>query len=124
MSTFSCPVVKIKLEKHPNADKLSICQIKGWTVVVKTSDFENETLGVYIPVDSITSKDHLLLGFLQGKRVKIVKLRDIISQGILLPLSKVIETYPLSFKKYPNIDDDLKNILEIKNGKNHLYQIN
>jgi len=89
MSTFSCPLVEFTLEKHPGADTLSIAHIKGWQVVVKTEEFLNETLGVYVPIDAVASETNQFLGFLGGKRVKTIKLRKIISQGILLPWSAV-----------------------------------
>ena len=111
MSTFSAPVVEVVLEKHPNADSLSIATFKGWQCIVKTSDFDNESLGVYIPVDAIAYADHPLLSFLQGKRVKTVKLRGILSQGVLLPLSKVKEAYNLN---NISVGDDLHETLQLK----------
>lgn len=56
MSTFKVEVVPVKLEKHPNADNLSLAVVKGWTCVVRTSDFENIKLAAYIPIDSIVPK--------------------------------------------------------------------
>jgi len=112
MSTLACPIVEVKLEKHPNADSLSLATVKGWQCCVKTSDFENEILGVYIPIDSVADKDHPLLGFLEGKKVRTCKLRGEISQGVLLPLSKVVKTYLL--KKYPEEGDEMSSILGVK----------
>jgi RNA ligase (TIGR02306 family) len=91
MSKFEAPLTTFTLSPHENADSLSIAQVGGWTCVVKTEDFINETLGVYLPLDSIADENHPLLFFLGGKRVKTVKLRGVISQGLLLPFSKVIE---------------------------------
>lgn len=91
MSLFTAPLSKFELEKHPNADSLSIAKVGGWQCVVKTSEFENETLGVYIPLDAIAAADHPLLSFLEGKRVKTCKLRGALSQGVLLPWNKVKE---------------------------------
>lgn len=116
MSTFSCPVVKFRLEKHPNADSLSLAHIKGWTCIIRTEDFKNEELGVYIPLDAVADKDHPLLGFLGGKKVKTMKLRGIISQGVLLPYSQV-EYHLLKDKKLPKVvveGDDLHEVLGVK----------
>lgn len=33
MSTFKCPVVKLVVEDHPNADKLDIVTIGGYTCI-------------------------------------------------------------------------------------------
>jgi RNA ligase (TIGR02306 family) len=93
MSTFAVPVVEYVLEKHPNADVLSIAKIKNtdWQCIVKSSEFVNEasTIGVYVKTDSIAAKDNPFLAFLEGKKIKTVRLRGVISQGILIPGSKV-----------------------------------
>lgn len=111
MSTFECPIVKVKLEKHPNADSLSLAIVKGWQCCVKTVDFENEQYGVYIPIDSVAPADHPLLGFLEGKKVKTVKLRKEISQGVLLPYSLVQKQYNLNGAQ---LNQDLSSILGVK----------
>jgi len=113
MSTFKAEVVRYQLKPHSNAETLSIAEVKGWEVVVKTSDFEVQTgLGVYIPLDAVASVDHPLLSFLEGKRVKTRRLRGVYSQGVLLPLEKVIDAYLL--KKFPTEGDDLTSILKVK----------
>lgn len=93
MSTFSCPVVKFRLKPHSNADTLSIAEVKGWEVVVRTNEFESEQLGAYIPLDAVAPADHPFLGFLEGKKVKAVKLRGVVSMGVLLPLSRLKNHY-------------------------------
>lgn len=112
MSTFKVEVVPFTLEKHPNADTLSIAHIRGWTCVVKTSDFESEKLGVYVPLDAVADENHPLLGFMQGKRVKTKKLRGVISQGILLPLTQVAGEFYLA--KGASEGDDLAEIVGVK----------
>lgn len=122
MSTHIAEVVKYTLEKHPNADTLSIATIKGWICVVKTQDFLIENpiykdlnLGVYIPIEMVADKDHPLLSFLEGKKVKTKRLRGVISQGVLLPLQVVVEHYLL--KKLPEEGDDLTQVLGITRWK-------
>ena len=51
-STHRVEVVPIKLEKHPNADSLSIVRLWGYQVIVKSADWENESIGAYIVPDS------------------------------------------------------------------------
>lgn len=116
MSTFRVPVVEFTLETHPNADSLSIANIKGWQCVVKTEDFLNEQYGVYVPIDSVASENHPLLSFLEGKKVKTIKLRKIISQGVLLPFTKVLNHLYEKHKDIfptPGLGDDLSELLEI-----------
>lgn len=117
MSTFSVQVVPFTLEKHPNADSLSIANIRGWQCIVRTEEFANETLGVYVPLDAVADKDHPLLSFMEGKKVKTVRLRQVISQGILLPFTKVVnyinQTHGSVFPE-PGEGDDLKDLLSIR----------
>ena len=90
MSTLIVKVKKIdEIEKHPDADTLSILTIGGWNVIAKTEGIEGQTHVLYIPIDAVADKDHPFLGFLDGKRVKTIKLRGIISQGLCIPLSEV-----------------------------------
>jgi RNA ligase (TIGR02306 family) len=85
MSSFKVEVVPVQLEKHENADTLSIAKVYGWNCVVRTDDFKNATLGAYIPLDSIVP-DQPEWGFLKGhRRIRTSKLRGIISQGLLVP---------------------------------------
>jgi RNA ligase (TIGR02306 family) len=123
MSTFKAEVVKFSLQKHPNADLLSIATVKGWNCVVNTESFlksytshfyKNVDLAVYVPIDAIAPADHPLLGFLDGKRVKTIRLRGLYSQGVLLPIKDLVDTYPLSFKRFPQEGDDVTDILGIK----------
>lgn len=47
-------VVRInELEKHPNADSLSIVRIEGYQIVVKTENWKIGDLGIYIQPDSV-----------------------------------------------------------------------
>lgn len=97
MSDFSVPTVRIgKVGKHPNADTLSITQVEGCPVIFRTGDFNPGDLAVYVPVDSVVTKDVscAALQFLkfngQGKhRVRAVRLRGIFSMGILIPNQKL-----------------------------------
>ncbi len=96
MSEFSCPVVCIdSIEKHPNADTLSITEIEGGPVIFRTADYKAGDLAVYIPVESLIPegrdwvKEHAAhLTFKNGvHRVKAVRLRKIFSMGMLVPVA-------------------------------------
>jgi len=94
MSSFNCPVVKLKIETHPNADRLSIAIVDGYKCIVLKDEFKTGDLAVYIP-EQATVPDWLiekmgLKGRLAGKRqnrVKAIRLRGIFSQGLICPLS-------------------------------------
>ena len=85
-STHVAEVVSVVLEAHPNADALSIVRVhSAYTVVVRTQDWVGVDKGVYIVPDSVVP-DSEGFSFLNGKRrIKVKRLRGIISQGLLVP---------------------------------------
>jgi RNA ligase (TIGR02306 family) len=86
MSDHSCLVVKVKLEKHPNADNLSLVQIGGYQCVVRTDEWQDEQLAVYIPPDSIVpfKEPFKFLGE-NRLRIRARKFRGEYSYGLLIP---------------------------------------
>jgi len=85
MSTHRVDVVTVKLESHPNADTLSIVRPFGYTVCVRTADWSDGDLGAYIPPDSVVDSSRPEFAFLAGhERIKVKKLRGIVSQGLLV----------------------------------------
>ena len=79
-------VVPVHLEPHPNADSLSVVRVfDGYTVCVRTADWVGRELGAYIPPDSVVP-DTPEFAFLDGhRRIKVRRLRGIISMGLLVP---------------------------------------
>ena len=93
MVSFECPVCRITIEPHSNADRLEVARVGGYTCVVGKDEYHSGDLVAYIPEASIVPDDILeelgLTDKLSGKkhnRVKAVKLRGVLSQGILYAL--------------------------------------
>lgn len=93
MSSLLVPIVKIeKIEKHPNADTLSIANFEGmgWNCIIKTDSFQVGDLAIYIPIDCVVPQsliEEYDLAYLKnGGRITTVKLRGCVSQGLLLTL--------------------------------------
>lgn len=91
MSTFIVPVVRIeKIEKHPNADTLSITEAEGCPVIFRTGDYQVGDLAVYVPVEAVVPTERPEFAFLASKegqttaRIKAKKLRGIFSMGLLV----------------------------------------
>ena len=81
-----------------DADQIEVAQIGGWKVVVKKGEFQANSLAVYAEVDSWIP--HSIAPFLtkpgqfpkvynevEGQRLRTIKLRGQISQGLLLSMS-------------------------------------
>ena len=85
MSEFKVEVVPVMLEKHPNADSLSIAKVWGYSCIVKTEQFQHLKSAAYCPVDTVVS-DQPEFEFLKGKkRIRAMRLRGIYSEGLLIP---------------------------------------
>lgn len=78
----------ISINPIPNADAIDVAQVLGWKVVVKKNDFKVGDLCVYCEIDSLFPKQPEF-EFLKNSnyRIRTVKLRGQISQGICFPLS-------------------------------------
>ena len=112
------------------ADAIVVATIDGWKVVVKKDEFKVDDLAVYIEIDSWVP--HELAPFLskgsvpreyngvKGERLKTIRLRGQVSQGLLLPLRPVFaEWTDENFQKNiledeERVGDDLTEALGIQ----------
>lgn len=101
MSTFEVPVVRVtEVKDHPNADRLSLIYFRQFvTISAKLEDgshrYQPGDLVVYVPENAVVPEYLLKRGFWNheknkgmlagtaGNRVKPVKLRGILSEGIM-----------------------------------------
>lgn len=72
----------------PGADRIEVAQVDGWECVVKKGEFHVGQEIVYVEVDSIMP-ERPEFEFLRDRkfRVRTIKLRKQVSQGLVLPLS-------------------------------------
>lgn len=83
---FKCEVVRLpEFHKHPNADTLSIVEINGYPVIIRTEDWKPGDKAIYVPVDSIVPTQHALFNWLDKPRVRAKRLRGIFSMGLVVP---------------------------------------
>lgn len=70
------------------ADKIEQVNILGWNVVIKKDEFKEGDLCVYIEIDSICPETEYF-EFLRSRnfKVKTIKLKGVISQGLVVPMS-------------------------------------
>lgn len=90
MSSLIVEVCKIEqIEPHPNADRLRIATVKGWNCIIGLDDFKVGDLIIFCPPDSMIPPDMIEqynLQYLKKGRVKTIKLRGYITQGLVLPI--------------------------------------
>lgn len=93
-------VVVDAIKEHKNADALELAVIGGWQCCVKKGEFEAGDVGLYFEVDAMLPIDNPAFAFLAGRnerlvdgkpyaRIKTMKLRGELSQGLLLPVDSV-----------------------------------
>jgi len=84
-----------ELRPIPNADRIEVAVIDGWECVVNKSDgFKVGDLVIYIEIDSVLPpKPEFSFMEKYKYRVKTIKLRGQVSQGLVLPIS-VLDKHP------------------------------
>lgn len=102
---------------HPNADRLDIATVDGWQCVIQKGTITKDDVCVYIPIDAMLPEklfDHFFPQTAKVRpktnRIKTIKLRGFISQGLLV---KVSELDMLGYNINRKVGIDVKDILEI-----------
>lgn len=95
----------VRIEPIVNADAIEVARINGWQCVTKKGEFSAGDLGVFLEIDSIPpdtenfnflwqprakdGEDALSVAARPASfRIRTMKLRGVLSQGLLLPLSQ------------------------------------
>jgi RNA ligase (TIGR02306 family) len=92
VSSLLVDVVQVgEVRPHTNADRLEIVPVKGWQCVVQKGQFNVGDTALFLPIDAIPPAwmiEEYGLDYLkdssQGARIRTVRLRGEISQGLLL----------------------------------------
>lgn len=106
----------------PNADAIEVATVGGWNVVVKKGEFTVGQDAVYLEIDSWVpteiapflskGKEPRVYQGIKGERLKTVRLRGQVSQGLLLPISAFngkrisIDEYNYEFQDVDWDDDE------------------
>lgn len=96
MSKLIVEVCRIeKLEALENAQKLEMATIKGWQALVGKDQHHVGELVIFVPPDTVVPQslaEALKLGFLrENGRLKTIKLRGYISQGLVLSFAQFVD---------------------------------
>lgn len=100
----------LSLEPIPDANQIELAKVLGWQIVVKKGDFAPGGLCCYCEIDAILPEKPEF-EFLRNRnfRIKTVKLRKTLSQGICFPISIL----PPREKPY-EIGEDVTELLNIR----------
>lgn len=94
------------IQPIPNADAIEVATVDGWQVVIKKGEFQVGNLAIYLEIDSWVpntiapflskTKEPRVYQGVPGERLRTVKLRGQVSQGLLLsvrilPPARVLE---------------------------------
>ena len=92
------------------ADRIELVHALGWQLIAKKGEFSEGDLAVYIEIDSKVPENDSRYEFLAQKhyKIKTMKMRGALSQGIALPLSMFPEI------KNPKVGMDVTELLRIK----------
>ncbi|MBK9497383.1 MAG: RNA ligase (ATP) [Xanthomonadales bacterium] len=91
-----------KIEPISGADKIELAFVDGWQCVVKKGEFSQSDVALYFEIDSWLSASDPRFSFLEkqfrknavgelGARLRTIKLRGALSQGLLLPVANFPE---------------------------------
>ncbi|MES2704696.1 MAG: RNA ligase (ATP) [Bacteroidota bacterium] len=82
------------------ADLIEVATVRGWKLVVKKNEYKSGDLAIYCEIDSflpirpeyefLRKSSHKKMGDVEGFRLRTVKLRGQVSQGLLLPMETLI----------------------------------
>ena len=110
-----------KIEPIDGADRIELAHVLGWQCVVNKGQFAPMDLAVYFEVDSFlpirpefefmrasSYKNSDIMG--EGFRLRTMKFRGQISQGLLLP----IETFPELAEVTPELGADVSELLGVR----------
>lgn len=98
MSTHSVNIIEIaEVRPHDNAERLEIVPIGGWQAVAKKGQFKPGDRAVYVQPDYVVPTARPEFSFLAkngraNHRLKAVRLRGVLSFGLLIPVPDDLAT--------------------------------
>lgn len=118
MSDFKVPYTKIlRIDPHPNADRLSLATVYGFQVVIQKDKYSINQPIVFVPVDSILDPKLEAKLFPEGSKIKLnrsrirqIRIRQFPSQGMIIDPSEVSDI--INLNKVP-LETDLSSVLKI-----------
>lgn len=106
----------IDIKPIPNADSIEVATVMGWKIVVKKDEFKVGDKCIYVEIDSVLpEKDWSEFLRNSNFRIKTIRLRGQVSQGICFPLN-ILENYGNIFKEWNEINGTYNYIFSHKDN--------
>lgn len=106
------------IEPIEGADAIEVATVGGWKVVVKKNEFEVGQLVTYIEIDSWVphdiapflskGKEPRVYEGIKGERLRTVKFKKQLSQGLILKIDDCFDIIEIDGKKYINASEHHK----------------
>lgn len=112
-------VVKIDdITPIDKAESIELATVGGWSCVVKKGEYIVNDIAVYCSIDSVLNPEFEQFAFLKGQCIRTKKIMNVLSQGLLMPIS-YIEKYCTQFNKpYDeskiSVSYDLTSLLDVR----------
>src|SRR6185295_8695891 len=91
MSKLHVEICKIdSITPIENADRIVLATVKGWNCIIGKDTFNIGDLCIFIPPDAVLTEEFIeknKLNYLKGTRIRTIKLKGVISQGLVLPMT-------------------------------------
>ena len=122
MADFKVTVQKLdEVSAHPNADRLDVARIGGWQIVIGKDQHQAGEQVAYIPEQALVPEPLQKMLGVEGRlagskknRVKAIKLRGVLSQGLILTLEEGLLTHPeTGEKKSFSLGDEVAEFLGV-----------
>jgi len=114
----------LEIKPIENADAIEVAVINGWEVVVKKNSVQKDDIVCYFEIDSWIPHDlapfltknerYKLYQGITGNRLKTVRLRGQLSQGLIIPVDELFKF------RIVQEDIDLTDVLNIKKWEKEL----
>lgn len=106
MRSLARKVIIDDVQPIPDADRIEVARVGGWNVVVQKGQFVKGSVALYIEIDAFLSVFDSRYEFLkssykilrlagqvydEGYRIRTMKMRGVLSQGLLMPVEKFYE---------------------------------
>lgn len=130
-------VVIDEVKAIPKTDRLEIAVVGGWECIVMKGDYKAGDAGLYFEVDASIPADSPVWGDFDMKRmlirtdadtqrqyvvIKSIRLRGVLSQGLLLRMDHLAETKACGAPIGKNVTDDLEVLKYVSPDEWKLYQ--